>query len=96
MTVNVESDGNTKKFPYRILNDLSKKLKSAEDKIATLLDESESHRDDLKMSCNGCNQAARSESTDEVSTADKMHGEADANVDALRRKFVGYRRKWRS
>ena len=52
MAVNEENDGNTKKFPYRILNDLSKKLKSAEDKIASLLDERESHRNDLKMSCN--------------------------------------------
>ena len=53
MAVNVENDGNTEKFPYRILNDLSKKLKSAEDKIATLLDERESYQ----MSCNVCNQA---------------------------------------
>ena len=44
MAVNVESDGNAKKFPYRILNNLSNKLKSAEEKIATLLEEREPHR----------------------------------------------------
>ena len=64
MAVNVKSDGNAKNFPYRILNDLSKKLKSAEMKIATLLEERESHRCGPKISCEVCNQAVLSESTD--------------------------------
>jgi len=79
MAVNVESDGSTKKFPYKILNDLSQKLKSAEDKIATLLDERNSPQYYLQMYCGACNQALLSEST-----ADRTHGEAVANVDALK------------
>ena len=79
MAVNVESAENNKKFPYRILNDLSQKLKSAEDKIATLLDERKSPRYNLQMSCGACNQALLSEST-----ADRTHCEAFANVDALK------------
>jgi len=79
----VESDENAiKKFPYRILNDLSMKLKSAEDKIATLLEERESHR-----------QAVLSESTNEVSTDDSIHGETAANVDALKEEVCQLQKK---
>ena len=94
MAVNVESDGSAKKFPYRILNDMSQKLKSAEDKIATLLDERESHRNDLEMSCIVCKQAVLSESTDDVSTADRIHGEAaSANIDALKEEVCQLQKK---
>ena len=94
MAVNEENDGNTKKFPYRMLNDLSKKLKSAEDKIASLLDERESHRNDLKMSCNVCNHAVLSESTNEVSTVNGMHAEAaTANADALKEEVCQLQKK---
>ena len=88
MAVNVESDGSTKKFPYRIPNDLSQKLKSAEDKIATLLDERKSPRYNLQMSCGACNQALLSEST-----ADGTHGEAVANVDALKEEVCQLQKK---
>ena len=93
MAVNVESDGNAKKFPYRILNDLSTKLKSAEEKIAALLEERESHRCDLKISCEVCNQAVVSESTDKVSTTDRLHGEGVANVDALKEEVCQLQKK---
>ena len=93
MAVNVESDENTKKFPYRILNDLSKKLKSAEDKIATLLDERESPRYDLKLACNVCNQVKLSESTEEVSAADRLHGEAADNIEALKEEVIQLHKK---
>ena len=93
MAVNVESDGNAKIFPYRILNDLSKKLKSAEVKIAALLEERESHRCGPKISCEVCNQAVLSESTDEVSTADRLHGEGVANVDAFNEEVCQLKKK---
>ena len=93
MAVNVESDENAKMFPYRILNDLSKQLKSAEEKIAALLEERESRRCDLKISCGVCNQAVLSESIDEVSTAHRLHGEGVANVDALKEEVCQLQRK---
>ena len=38
--VKAKNDDNvTKKFPYKILNDLAKKLKAAEDKISKMLAE---------------------------------------------------------
>ena len=93
MAVNVESDGKAKNFPYRILNDLSKKLKSAEEKNSALLEERKSHRCGPKISCEVCNQAVLSESTDEVPTADRLHGEGVANVDALNEEVSQLKKK---
>ena len=45
----VKNDENVDKFPYRILNDLSKKLKVAEATIASLLAECESNRSNPKL-----------------------------------------------
>ena len=39
--INVKKEENVEKFPYRIFNDLSKKLKVAEDAIATMQAERE-------------------------------------------------------
>ena len=60
----IKAENVGKKFPYRILNDLTTKLKAAEDKIiedrkfyeakiANILDEIESSRDACKVILNG-------------------------------------------
>ena len=52
------------KFPYKILNDLAKKMKVAEDKIASMLAENESHRCEQTKSDNVCNQVVKEEPQD--------------------------------
>ena len=56
--VKAKNDENvTEKFPYKILNDLAKKLKAAEDKFANMLAVSESNRCDQTKPGNVCAQA---------------------------------------
>ena len=56
------------RFPYKILNDLAKKLKAAEDKIASMLSES----DETQLG-NVCNQADQVAVPDETSKDVKDH-----------------------
>ena len=46
---NAKNDENVERFPYRVLNDLSKKLKVAEATIANMLAERESNRSDQNL-----------------------------------------------
>ena len=61
--VKVRNNANiAEKFPYKILNDLAKKLKAAEDKIAKMLAESEPS--EQAQPGNVCNQVEKEEPQD--------------------------------